>query len=273
MRPGDVERVRGRDRQRGRRAPADGRAAGTRPQRRVRRRGGRRARARARRRSCSRSPEWDWPTRSIVHADATIALEDAFGDGPGILLIAGTGSVAFGRGPTGTFGRCGGWGPMCGDEGGGAWIGRRALSVVTAAADGREPETALTGAVLTAAEVSAVDDLIGWAASAGPAELASLAPAVLLCAESGDLRANAVVSFAAEELVLHVRTLARRLFADERAACPVAFAGGLLDRRSPLRARVEHRLKSAVPGAVIEPRDVVPARGAVRSALKVLAAQ
>ena len=209
----------------------------------------------------------------IVHADATIALDDAFGDGPGIVLIAGTGSIAFGRGPSGTFGRCGGWGPICGDEGGGAWIGRRALSVVTASADGREPETALAGAVLTAAEVSAIHDLIGWAAGAGPAGLASLVPAVLLCAESGDLRANAVVSFAAEELVLHVRTLARRLFTDERATCPVAFAGGLLDRRALLRARVEHRLKSAVPGAVIEPRDVVPARGAVRSALKVLAAQ
>jgi len=209
----------------------------------------------------------------VVHADATIALDDAFGDGPGIVLIAGTGSVAFGRGPSGTFGRCGGWGPVCGDEGGGAWIGRRALSVVTASADGREPETALAGAVVTAAQVAVVHDLIRWAAEAGAAGLASLVPAVLQCAESGDLRANAVVSFAAEELVLHVRTLARRLFTDERATCPVAFAGGLLDRKSLLRARVEHRLKSAVPGAVLEPKDIVPARGAVRNALRVLAAQ
>jgi glucosamine kinase len=206
----------------------------------------------------------------VVQTDATVALDDAFGDGAGVLLVAGTGSIAYGRGQTGVLARVGGWGPVCGDEGGGAWIGRRALSVVTAAADGREPETALVGVIVTAAEVRAPDDLIAWAAHATPADLASLAPAVLRCADSGDRRAMAIVSFATEELVLHVVTLARRLFVDERAAVPVAFAGGLLRRGSPLRARVEHRLKSAVPGALVDPRDVDPVRGAVRAAQRLL---
>src|SRR5690606_35620103 len=119
------------------------------------------------------------------------------------------------------------WGPVFGDEGSGAWIGRRALSVVTAAADGREPPTALTGAILTACEADEVEALIPWAARATPALLATLAPAVLQVAESGDLRANAVLSMAVEELVVHVRALARQLFVDERAAIPVALAGGL----------------------------------------------
>ena len=206
----------------------------------------------------------------VVHADATIALDDAFGDGAGILLIAGTGSVAFARGPSGAVGRCGGWGPTIGDEGGGAWIGRRALSVVASAADGREPMTALTGAVLTAAEVESVEALIPWAAGATPALLATLAPAVLQTAEAGDLRANSILSIAAEELMLHVRTLARQLFADERAAVPVALAGGLLKRGAPLRRRLEHRLKTAVAGAQVRAEDVVPARGAVRGALRFL---
>lgn len=206
----------------------------------------------------------------VVHADATIAIDDAFGDGAGILLVSGTGSIAYGRSPAGTTARCGGWGPVCGDEGGGAWIGRRALSVVTAASDGREPETALVGAVLTAAQVNDVQDLIPWAAQATPAALASLAPAVIKVADDGDLRANALVAMAVEELVLHVRTLARKLFVDERAACNVALAGGLLGRRAPLRKRVEHRLKSAVPGAAVRQEEVVPVRGAVRGALRLL---
>ncbi|MFN2400582.1 MAG: BadF/BadG/BcrA/BcrD ATPase family protein [Gemmatimonadaceae bacterium] len=204
----------------------------------------------------------------IVHADASIALEDAFADGPGVLTIAGTGSVAFGRGPTGAFARCGGWGAVCGDEGSGAWIGRRALSVITAASDGREPETALVAAVLTAVDARTALDVIPWAASATPAALASLAPVVVAVAETGDLRANSILSLAAEELVLHIRTLARILFADERAGCPVALAGGLLAPGAGLRKRVEHRLKTAVPGAQVRTEEVVAVRGAVRCALR-----
>ena len=206
----------------------------------------------------------------LVHADAMVALDDAFGDGAGVLLIAGTGSVAFGRGPTGIVARCGGWGPVIGDEGSGAWIGRRALSVVSAASDGREPETALTGAVLTAAQVNDVNELIAWAASATPAMLATLAPAVSSEAEGGDLRANALLSLAVEELMLHIRSLARQLFVDERASLPVALTGGLLRRGQPLRKRLEQRLKSAVPGASLQPGDVDAARGAVRGALRFL---
>lgn len=206
----------------------------------------------------------------VVHPDAAVALDDAFGEDAGILLIAGTGSIAYGRSPAGLFDRCGGWGPVFGDEGSGAWIGRRALSVVTAASDGREPETALTGAVLTATQTGEVRDLVGWAAAATPAAFATLAPAVIATAQAGDLRASAILTIAAEELTLHVRALARRLFVDERAAMQVALAGGLLAPRSSLRRRVEQRLKSAVPGAEVLTKEIDPARGAVRGALRLL---
>jgi glucosamine kinase len=78
----------------------------------------------------------------VVISDAEAAMEDAFAEGPGILLIAGTGSIAWGRSPAGTMQRCGGWGPTFGDEGSGAWLGRKALQVIAAAHDGREPESA-----------------------------------------------------------------------------------------------------------------------------------
>jgi glucosamine kinase len=214
----------------------------------------------------------DLASEIVMQSDFSIALDDAFGDGPGVLILSGTGSVAFGRGPTGSTARCGGWGPNFGDEGSGAWIGRRALSVVSAAADGREPETALTGAILTAVELDETADLIGWAADATPAQFATLAPVVVAVAESGDLRANAVLTLAVEELVLHARALARKLFTDERAALPLALTGGMLGRGSTLRKRLEHRLKSAVPGAQLRTDQVIPARGAVRAALRVAGA-
>ena len=209
----------------------------------------------------------------VVHSDFGIALDDAFGDGPGVLLIAGTGSAAFGRSPAGTTARCGGWGPVIGDEGSGTWIGRRALSVVSAAADGRESQTALTGAILTAAEVNEVSDLIPWAANASRDQIASLAPVVFSVADAGDLRANAIISLAVEELMLHVRALAQQLFGDERAAVPVAFTGGLLKKGTTLRKRLEHRLRAAVPGAQVKAGDINPARGAVRGALRFVGAE
>jgi glucosamine kinase len=203
-----------------------------------------------------------------VVTDADVALADAFGaEGAGILLVAGTGSVAYGRGPAGAFRRCGGWGPDVGDEGSGAWIGRRALSVVTSSADEREPETRLMGALMTALELETIEDIIPWAAQATPKDLAAIAGHVTTLAADRDLRANSICTLAAEELVVHIRTLARQLFVDERAAFPVALAGGLMTRGSFMRRLVEHRIKTAVPGAQLHGEEVIPASGAVKLAL------
>jgi len=91
---------------------------------------------------------------------------------------------------------------------------------------------------------------------------------VMSVADAGDLRANSIVSLAVEELSLHIRALARQLFVDERAALPVALTGGMLQRGSTLRRRLEHRLKAAVPGAQVSSEEVIPVRGAVRGALR-----
>jgi glucosamine kinase len=204
----------------------------------------------------------------VVDSDAAIALVDAVGDGPGIILLVGTGSIAYARGIEGTFSRCGGWGPVFGDEGSGAWIGRRALGIVAAAADGREAPTALTGSILTAAEVNAVEELIPWGIAASTTTIAGLAPVVIATAAAGDPRANALVALAAEELVVHIRALAVRVFGDERATIPVALSGGLLQKGSLLRKKLEQRIRSAVPGAQLRNAEIIPVRGAVRAAIQ-----
>ena len=103
-----------------------------------------RAASRSARRSGRRSSSRELAEEVVVHADFIDRARRRVRRRARRAADQRHGSVAFGRGPTGTIARCGGWGPVCGDEGSGAWIGRRALSVVTAAADGREPETALT---------------------------------------------------------------------------------------------------------------------------------
>ena len=204
----------------------------------------------------------------VIDSDGLIAMYDAFDDRAGILLVVGTGSIAYGRSPAGEIVRCGGWGPAFGDEGSGGWIGRKALGIVAASSDGREPPTALLFPILAATQCEDVQDLIPWAAAGDARTFASLVPVVFSTASAGDPRANALLTLAAEELVLHVRALARQLFTDERAAVAVALSGGLMDRGSPLRKRLEQRLKSAVPGAQIRSEEVLPARGALRAAAR-----
>jgi len=204
----------------------------------------------------------------IIDSDGLIAMYDAFDDRAGILLVVGTGSIAYGRSPAGELVRCGGWGPAFGDEGSGGWIGRRALGIVAASSDGREPPTALLFPILAATQCEDIQDLIPWAAAADARAFASLVPVVFSTAAAGDPRANALLTLAAEELVLHIRALSRQLFTDERAAVAVALSGGLMDRGSPLRKRLEQRLKSAVPGAQIRSEEVLPARGALRAAAR-----
>src|SRR5579872_3801360 len=89
-----------------------------------------------------------YKSRTLVVNDALIALVAGVGEAPGIVVIAGTGSIAYGRNAAGEAARAGGWGHMIGDEGSGYWIGREALAAVMRAGDGRGPETALTAEIL-----------------------------------------------------------------------------------------------------------------------------
>jgi N-acetylglucosamine kinase-like BadF-type ATPase len=208
----------------------------------------------------------DVAARVHVVGDAEPALEDAFGAGAGILLIAGTGSIAWARTADGRVVRVGGWGQLLGDEGSGYDVGLQALRAVARAADGRAAPTALTGIVLEGTDCRAPEDLIRFAAGAAKADIAALAPVVLDCAAGGDPAARAIHRAAVDALVELVTTVASRAGLH---APRLAFTGGLLAPGAPLRAAVADLLLQALPGTSLHTGDVDAARGAALMARRI----
>ncbi len=193
--------------------------------------------------------------RVIVTGDLDIALEAAFGQGPGIVLVSGTGSVAVGRTPDGVTHRAGGLGWQMGDEGSGYAIARAALLAVGRAHDRRGPATSLSNDLLTAA-LPDLDALVRWSTGAEPGEIASIAPAVLDAARRGDAIARGITEAAADELVAHVAALVDKF--PGKAAIPVALAGGNLEPERALRPLVLKRLQRLPRASAIEtPLDPV----------------
>jgi N-acetylglucosamine kinase-like BadF-type ATPase len=203
--------------------------------------------------------------RIIVTTDIEIALEAAFGDQPGIVLTAGTGSVAIARDATGKIHRSGGYGWQMGDEGSGYSIGRSALGAVSRAADGRSPETALTRVVLNATRSNDLDALIRWSAKAGPAEVAALAPPVLESAASGDLTARGILDYAARELSQLVIFLLPHF--GESSPVRVACNGGLVSPGRPLHAVLKAKLEED-PRIKVSGETLEPVEGALRMAAR-----
>ena len=198
----------------------------------------------------------------IVTTDIAIALEGAFGEGPGIVVSAGTGSVAVGRDAAGVLHRMGGYGWQMGDEGSGYAIGRAALGAVSRAWDGRSPETQLTPRMLEATRSADFDTLVRWAASAGPAEVASLAPTVLEVASRGDVVAQGIADYAARELSQLALNLIPRL--EGAGRIPVVVTGGLLASAHLRRAVVGKLAEDPALESVDAPVDA--ALGAIRIA-------
>jgi len=199
-----------------------------------------------------------------VLADGEVALATAFGTGPGILVNAGTGSIAYARDPAGAVHRAGGYGWQLGDEGGGYWLGRRALDVAARAQDGRGEGSTLLARLLRALGLQHFDDLVRWTATATPTQMAALAPHVLNAAREGEGVARQAVDDAARELVDLAAALARHFPGTEPV--PVALAGGLLLPQSPLTAAFRERLGTALKRARLVPDRIDSALGALRLA-------
>jgi N-acetylglucosamine kinase-like BadF-type ATPase len=202
--------------------------------------------------------------RVAVTVDGAIALQSAFGDSPGISLLAGTGSVAWARLPGGETTRSGGLGAVIGDQGSGYDLARAALRAAGLAIEGRGRRTVLATRLLARLRLPGLAELVRWATTADVASVAALAPEVLASAQEGDAVAGALVDAGADELAAHVRALAARF--PPGAEVGVALGGSLLARNDDYRRRVVARIVADVPAAVLRPEPVDPVLGAVQLA-------
>jgi len=207
-------------------------------------------------------------SRVLVVNDALIALVAGARDAPGIVIIAGTGSIAYGRNAAGDAARAGGRGHMIGDEGSGYWIGREALAAVMRASDGRGPATGLTREILTHFNVDDESRLprIVYDREMPRMRVAALGPIVQRVAERGDAVTTRILERAADELVLAARSVAAQL---EMRGDEFTFylAGGVFRVVPWLAAELPRRLAEVAPRCQVQLLDEEPAVGAVWLAL------
>jgi len=194
--------------------------------------------------------------------DAEVALSGATGGEPGIIVIAGTGSIAFGRNADGETARAGGWGYIFGDEGGAFDLVRQALRAALRHEEGWGPPTALREALLATTGASSANDLLHrFYGDDYPRErIAALAPLIGDCAGKGDAVALELLHQAGQQLATLAGAVRRQLFRDGEAVT-VSFAGGVFENpytRERFRTLVELEDGSRVA----EPR-FPPAAGAL----------
>jgi N-acetylglucosamine kinase-like BadF-type ATPase len=204
----------------------------------------------------------------VVH-DAVVALAAGAPDGVGLVIVAGTGSVAYGVDPEGRTARSGGWGWLLGDEASAFWLGHAAVRQGIRGADGRGPETSLYERICRRVGAGSPQDLADWFYAqdrprTGVAELAGL---VEEAADEGDHAAAALLDQAADHLARAARAVARRLTFPE--PYPLVLAGGTFRACPSLQPRLEACLE--LPRARVERLAVEPALGAVTLAIQELA--
>ena len=201
-----------------------------------------------------------------VVGDMQIALEAAFDQGPGVIVIAGTGSIAYGRDRQRKTVRAGGWGFAIGDEGSAHWIGRAAVIALLRASDQNEAagDSALAAALFRAWGVRSLSDLARAANSVPPPDFSALFPAVL--ATKDELAAQ-VLRSAGRELAQVADIAISRLFAKaEPGPVPVGMVGGVFRHAELVRQVFYNELRRLDPRAEVIPQVVEPVEGALRMA-------
>ena len=209
--------------------------------------------------------------RVLVTTDARIALAGASpGDpeGPGVVLIAGTGAIAYGRSGDGAEARAGGWGPLLGDEGSGYAIARQGLAAVVRELDGRGPKTAIRELLFRSERgIHTLEELLAkiYRSEGGAGDVAAYFPIVLAAAKAGDAEARRILGEAGRELALAALTVIRKLRL-EGAPFPVSTVGGVFAAGDLLVGPLTAALHEVAPRAQVGPPAYPPEIGAVRLA-------
>jgi len=206
--------------------------------------------------------------RVIVVNDALVALVAGAGDAAGVVVVAGTGSIAYGRDASGRAARAGGWGYLLGDEGGGFWIGRAALTACVREFDGRGPVTLLTPMILEHLGLSTPSELIReiYYRDVHRHTIAGIARLVQRAMEQRDAIAVDILTRASVELASAAGSVIARLEmrGDE---FPTVLAGGIFRGIPWLVEDVTRRLSEIAPRSWVRPLEIDPATGAVRLAI------
>jgi N-acetylglucosamine kinase-like BadF-type ATPase len=206
--------------------------------------------------------------QTLIVNDALVALVAGVGDEPGVVLVAGTGSIAYGVNRDRVAARAGGWGHVLGDEGSGYWIGRQALMAVVREADGRGPATALTPLVLEHFALSRVDGLVRhvYDDQMRRHSVHALGPVVDRARADGDVVAAEILREAGLELSRAAASVIERL--GMRGQPFQTVLSGSIFRLLPwLADDVIRRLAEVAPRSTVSRLLVEPARGAVHLAL------
>lgn len=194
-----------------------------------------------------------------VESDARIALEGAFSGKPGSILIAGTGSIMFGKDSAGVIHRVGGFGRFIGDEGSGFFIGKLGLTAVSKQFDGRGKETLLTKLLFEKFNISTPEVLITEIYK-NNFDIASVAPLVLEAAAQGDEACLNIVEAQTDELILHLASMSAKINEEK---VYVSFIGGIISNDHIFSRIFRKKISEKLPVINIKDPDFAPEMGAV----------
>ena len=199
-----------------------------------------------------------------VRSDAEIALEGAFSGKPGCILIAGTGSIIYGKDESGKVFRSGGFGRIIGDEGGGYSIGRKVLQAVSKSFDKRAGRTLLNQLLMQKYNISTAGDLIKAVYDTGM-DVASNAELALLAAEKGDKAAVKILDEESDELILLLSAHLKKMKTRSANLC---LLGSLLEHENYYSLMLKEKISGKFEYIELRKPEYPPQMGAVFLAQK-----